>query len=317
MSDVPGDRDRLADFSGPQLTRRQLAQASVQDWAEWLRSGLLAFVGPGSEANRLQAFRPLTIHPSARYPAGDLTREIRLLVGDRVRVPAKACDVVLSSWSPTLDPWQGAMLLIQVATRLGSLGLFDSCVELLRKTESLSSEAVERLISMMVVAAETRFTGEQVIEFGKQIGREGLWTPSLLADYSVVLARQGLEQLPRTILAVAPSIKEPPHTGEYSVPLARRWELEFERTALQTALEPMPDDDATTCRFRQALADEAGLHDGGIDWLDESAELQVQAELRRITEAASAPVPTPSKEKLYPEFFAQWRKEMYDVSRLH
>lgn len=256
MSESQIDGNPASAENRPYITRRELAALPAEGWARWLRSGVLAFHRGATEQDRLRALAPLTIHPTERYPAAKLAQEIVTLTKEQTRVPGKACEIVLEAWSFAHDAWQEALFILDVANRLGSLGLFSCCIDLLRKSDSLLPDAAETFTSSMIMTATRRFTAEQVVALGQEIGANELWTPSLLADYTALFGQRELADLPRVILEVVPGIKEGPHDGDFSRPLALRLAVNFDRADLKMALKAVRGEEPIVASFRQTLAEE-------------------------------------------------------------
>lgn len=238
-------------------TKPELADADHDAWVDWLFGALRAYTANVPAARRVRAFAPLHIDPESQSPVGEFMREIERLPGQPLAAVGKAAVEVTRLWSPTIDPWRGGALALQIATRAGGRNLFDATKTLLAKSTTLPLAARESLAFLAGKAAEARFLRSEVEQLSRLLWKMELLTPSLLGDLTLLVAREdfnGLEGLPGTLLALAPGIIAPPHDGKYAAAIANRICEHYPIEQIQHGLGPNRDDTEDEAKVRDVLA---------------------------------------------------------------
>lgn len=239
-------------------TKVELASGDLVQWEDWLRSALVAFTTGTTQEERRRAFAPFSIDPVSFGPAGALAREIRSAVRQANSAPSNATIEVLRRWSPAYDGWEGAALLIELATRLGSRDLYPALLRIIGLADTLDEVTKGNLAFLCVQAADERFKRTEVIGIMHRLVDLSVLRANLVADFAAILARNefgGLDALPNTLLGALPSLAEPPHSGEMANAIARRLQKDLPPDQLMRALRPKDNDDGDVERFRAELQD--------------------------------------------------------------
>lgn len=251
-----------------ELTRDQLASASPTQWRHWVKDGLCAFVRNRHTISGARSFLPLVVPPLGHNPAGALATEISELLRGKTSIAATAVSSVLSSWRIGLDGPQGAIMGIELATRLDAPGLGRICLRLIHENASMDEASTHGLIWCSFHAVSTRGTSAQLLALGRAVSRSAVWTPPLVAEFATLLGSSSLEDMPKRLLKAVPSLLAEPHTGQYARELAERLPLDFSLSELRSTLAQHARDNEDLARFRRILSDELGLNDESVGTLD-------------------------------------------------
>lgn len=157
-------------------TPRSLSRLDKAGWSEWLRDEARAWTSP--DESRWPAFTPLILDRNDGDVAALLAVQIERACGMRTTVVAEALSDVIQRWRPRLDAVDGLTLLIRAAARLGSEGLPEALIALLRRPHALSRSATASLVDAILDAAE-EFTPDDLKRVGARLAVLG---PSLLAE---------------------------------------------------------------------------------------------------------------------------------------
>lgn len=238
------------------ILKSELAAGSVDLWADWLREGLVASGSSQPLHRRIRAFAPLDIDPESPSLAGEIVQQIRNVAADANSAPAAAAIEVLRSWSPSLDGWEGAALLIQIAGRLGGRGLASGIQRLISHSEGLPRQAQDELAFLAIEAAAERFKRSEIAELARRLWQLDLLTPPLAAELAPLVARDdfaGLQGLPRAMVLMLPGITDESRKSEYVDAIASRLRRSYPPEDLYSALIKDQSDEPAQAMFREEL----------------------------------------------------------------
>lgn len=243
------------------MSREQLATAGLGRWRAFLKDGLSAFDRNRKTELGARAFLPLVVRPLGHNPAGELATEILILLGGKKSIAAAAIRGVLSSWKIALDGPGGAILGIELATRLDAPGLGKLCLRLIKENAPMDQAAADALVWFSILAVKARGTVGQLVDLGQCVSHTGLWSPTLAAEYAAALGAFSLVEMPRCLLTAVPALLAEPHTGQYARELAHRLALDFSVADLNATFRVHANDTEALSRFRRTLSSELGFDD--------------------------------------------------------
>ena len=241
------------------MSKQQLAAATPQQWRNWLRDSLISFTQNDDPAEQVRSFLPLDVSSTDRNAAGSLSDEIDNLLGGRTSIAAEAAGRVLNTWSLQLDGASGAVIALNVSTQLNAPNLIAACLRLINQQFLLSLSEQDALTWASIRAFSNRASTTQIVRLGRAITAAKLWSPSLVAEYGVVLAGNDMRALPRKMLDAIPMLTAEPHTGQYAAELARGLRLQFGSDEMKAAFSTNLKDTEDVSRFRRELLEELRL----------------------------------------------------------
>lgn len=270
------------------FTPQELANATLEQWSSWLQHGLIAFVRKGSPEQRMQALAPLVVDPESTSPAGEISRQIRTLGVDAAANASAAAVDTLRNWSLATDGWKGAVLLMQIAARLGSRGLHPPVVRLLSLSAALPQAAANEVAYIAVRVAADRFKYSEIFGLAQIMWKTELITPDLAADLAVILTREdfgGLSNLPVTLAKILPALSVPPHDGQYAKKIGAKLRQSFSVDQLMRGLKPKSGDNAEESEFRRVLfRNAAPLVDLTASAVSSDTEAEFDQRVERMTQ---------------------------------
>jgi len=254
---MSGEMDIPPPAPGVVLSEADLITGSVDLWAEWLRAAILSFSQRAASAREGSVFAPLDIDAASQSLAGDIAHQMRQLM-EASPAAERAAVEVLSRWSPSYDGWEGAALLIQIASELGGGAMLAPAINrLLGMAETLPTQARGELAFLAMDAASQRFRRSEVVRLAEQLWQLDLLVPYLAADLAIILAGSdvaGLRELPVELIHVLPNITDEMSQPEYVEAIGDRLRVTFAPEQLIVALAPDDTDDDDLAEFRSALA---------------------------------------------------------------
>ncbi|MFL4468977.1 hypothetical protein ACERZ8_03495 [Tateyamaria armeniaca] len=239
-----------------EISAKELAEGDVDLWINWLREGVILYSAEAPTPVRFRAFSPLLVDPDSVNPAGDLVAQIRTIHLANKGVAGAAAVEALRTWSPALDGWQGAVLLLSISARLGGRGVADAGWNLIARSQDLPPDARAELAYVAVEAAKLRYKYTELVSLIELLWSEDLATPQLLAKLALLLARQdngGLEMLPNRLATIMPALVEPPHSHTFVREIAAALRSNFGVEDLRTSLRPIEGEDEKIAEFRRVL----------------------------------------------------------------
>ncbi|MDF7776294.1 hypothetical protein P1X14_13645 [Sphingomonas sp. AOB5] len=244
---------------GPITSETDLIHGSIDVWSPWLRAAIRSFTRPAAPMRDARVFAPLDIDAASPSLAGDIAHQIQLLTANGNPAAEQAAIDVLARWSLAYDGWEGAALLIQIATELGcgGPGVAPAINRLLGMAETQPAEARSALAFLAMDAASQRFKRFEVVQLAELLWQLDLLEPHLAADLAIILAgsdAKGLRELPVELITVLPNITDEQRQPNYVDAIADRLRVTFAPEQLAIALQPDDSDSDRLADFRNALA---------------------------------------------------------------
>ena len=227
------------------LSKQDLSTGSAEVWADWLQHALLTYGRIAEVSERMSAFAPLDIDSATQSPAGEIVSQIRRISSGSE--PAMAALEVLRTWSPPLDGTPGAVLLIQIANRLGARGLAPAILRLLGRAEELPAADQDEIAFLAIEAAADRFKRTEVAELAAMMWRRNLITPARAADFAMLMAQDhlfGLGGLPQALVLLFPNIAGESAEPEYIEAIGNRLLIAYPPETLGYAFGDQDDEKA-------------------------------------------------------------------------
>lgn len=251
----------MTEFDVSDPTIDDLATGPLDFWTEWLKGAVLAYYGPTTAANRLEAFSPLVVDPQSQSPAGDIADQLRRIGRNAVRVAPKAVSEVLFTWLLGRDKLEGALLLLELGIQLGSLNLYPGFVALLDQAALTSAEARQEISFLTAEAAAHRsLKTSEITGLIQRLGRLDDIPPTTIADLAIAYTGgnpERLELLPGVICEILPHLAESAFGGHLGTAIGRKAQFEFQEMDLHIALGVKSGEDPDVAMFRKTICQAA------------------------------------------------------------